>query len=92
MRKLLRNLAEDRTTIVLPGEPVHWRDGKYAGWAHAKILFGYDPNAGLLFVDPAYRQRSDRPNSLEFHGLFWQDDEDFRRQWRWLLGTFIEVG
>ena len=90
IERLERNLRSDRMTMVMVGEPWRWRDGSYAGWAHVKILFGRIPGRGFLFVDPGL-PRSNRPNRLEFHGLFWQKEMEFLRQWQNLCRIYVEA-
>ena len=92
VERLRRNLLADRITIVMLGEPLHWEGRRYAGWGHAKVLFGYTPEKGFLFVDPAYQHRPDDPDSWKQHALSWQEEREFRRQWRNLLGIYVEVG
>jgi len=101
LERLERNLRADRLTMVVMGEPWQWKRAAadalwpwkkwtYTGWAHVKILFGRLPGRGFLFVDPGY-QRSTRAHELEHHGLFYQDEETFLRQWRNLLRIYVEV-
>ncbi len=90
LEKLRRNLRADRMTMVIVGEPWRWKRWAYAGWAHVKILFGYVPGRGFLFVDPGF-PRSPRPDRLEHHGLFWQAEDEFLRQWRNLMRLYVEV-
>ena len=90
LERLDRNLRSDRMTMVMVGEPWRWGGVSYAGWAHVKILFGRLPGRGLLFVDPGFR-RSMKPDRLEFHGLFWQEEGEFLRQWRNLLRIYVET-
>jgi hypothetical protein len=89
--RLRRNLQAGRMTLVAIGEPFRRQEQHYAGWAHFKILFGYHPERGWLFVDPGYDPTNYAIGSLERHGLFWQPDDEFKRQWRNLLGIYIEV-
>lgn len=89
VERLQRNLLTDRLTIVALGEPFRWKKGRYAGWAHLKVLFGHTPGRGFLFVDPGHN-RTDAP--WKRHGLFWQGEETFVRQWRNLFRAYIEVG
>jgi hypothetical protein len=89
---LRRNLLADRLTIVMLGELLHWENRRYAAWGHAKVLFGYAPGQGFLFVDPAYERRPDAPDSWEHYGLFWQEETEFLRQWRGLFSIYVEVG
>ncbi len=90
LERLERNLRADRLTMVIIGEPWRWEKWTYTGWAHVKVLFGQLPGQRLLFVDPGYSRSSDH-DRLEHHGLFWQDQDEFLRQWRNLLRIFIEV-
>lgn len=101
LERLERNLRADRLTMVILGEPWRWsrvqtdalwpwKRWAYTGWAHVKILFGQLPGRGFLFVDPGYA-RAFNAERLEYHGLFWQNEETFMRQWRNLLRILIEV-
>jgi len=87
--RLRYNLVANRITIVILGEPWRWEKRHYTGWAHAKVLFGYTPEQGFLFVDPAYAPGHD---PLKQFGLFWQAEPEFLRQWRNVLKIYIEVG
>lgn len=100
MEDLLRNIREDRFTIVLTGglerEPL-------AAWAHAKVLYGYEPPTGpevpdlirlrhgFYFVDPGFEQSQPGLPRLPV-GVFWQDEGEFRREWSNLLRVCIEAG
>jgi hypothetical protein len=86
--RLQRNLLANRITIVVIGEPLRWERWTYRGWAHFKILFGHTPGRGFLFVDPGYSLGGD---SWSRHGLFWQEEAAFLRQWRNMLRITIEV-
>ncbi|MFO8035135.1 MAG: C39 family peptidase [Anaerolineales bacterium] len=90
--KLRRNLDENRVTLVFVGEPWRWKGGKYDGWAHVKVLFGYLPGKGYVFVDPGHRKRPENPESWASLGLFWQLEEDFIKFWRSLFRIYVEVG
>jgi hypothetical protein len=92
VKTLHRNLLADRLTIVMLGELLHWENRRYAAWGHAKVLFGYTPGQGFLFVDPAYERRPDAPDSWEHYGLFWQEETEFLQQWRGLFRIYVEVG
>jgi len=50
LEDLLRNIREDRFTIVIIGEPLLFDGLRYKGWAHAKVLYGCEaspePSAG----------------------------------------------
>lgn len=89
--RLLRNLSEDRITIVAVGEPFRWEKGRYRGWAHLKVVYGYGAGRGFLFVDPAMRPTGS-PDAMEYHGLSWQGESEFLRQWANVLRVYIEVG
>ncbi|MGD2103870.1 MAG: hypothetical protein PVJ55_01995 [Anaerolineae bacterium] len=90
LKRLDHNLRIDRMTMVVTGEPWRWENGAYRGWSHIKLLFGRLPGRGLIFVDPGC-QRSSKRDRLEYHGLFWQDERAFLRQWGNLLRILIEV-
>lgn len=89
--RLRRNLLDDTITVVIVGEPLRWENRGYRGWAHYKVLFGYEAGRGLLFVDPAVKRPKD-PRRIEHHGLSWQGEAEFLRQWANLLRLYIEVG
>jgi hypothetical protein len=91
---LLRNIRGDRPTIVLLGEPFLHVGWKFAGWAHAKVLYGFEPTGprperGFYFVDPGYPKNWSRP----WHppGVFWQDAAEFQQQWSNMLGLYVEA-
>jgi hypothetical protein len=99
--RLLRNLRDHLTTIVITGELLRFERRSYIGWSHAKVLFGYEPAAsgerppdpvwqpGWYFVDPGVQ--ADGSADLPA-GLLWQSEEEFLRQWRNVLGFYVEVG
>ncbi|HNT73393.1 MAG TPA: C39 family peptidase [Anaerolineae bacterium] len=91
LERLRRNLLDDRITLVIIGEPLRWRKGRYDGWSHFKIVFGYTPGEGLLFVDPAQTRLPDPPTFWKQNGLSWQDEASFLRQWRQMGRLYIEV-
>ncbi len=91
VERLRRNLLDDRITIVMIGQLLRWERGRYRGWAHAKVVFGHIAGQGFLFVDPAV-ERSGESHRLEYHGLSWQREEEFLRQWGNLLRVYVEVG
>ena len=100
---LLRNIQEDRFTIVIIGEPLLFDGMRYKGWAHAKVLYGYEPAAGpetpiasrprpgFYFVDPGFRKDAAGLPRLP-EGVFWQDEAEFKQQWDGMLGIYIEAG
>lgn len=86
---LLRNIREDRLTIVILGDLLR-------GWGHAKVLYGYEPpgsgtqlQPGYYFVDPGYPQEWSRPRLPR--GVFWQDEHEFKQQWNSLFRILIEL-
>ena len=91
MERLLGNLREQVATMVMIGEPFKfdfdWRE--YTGWAHVKVVYGYEPGVGLAFVDPGFPKNPNDP--WESQGIFWQDEESFVREWKNLLRIMIEV-
>jgi hypothetical protein len=100
---LLRNLREERFTIVLIGDLLAHTRREYTPWGHAKVLYGYEPpggadvanvpplRPGFYFVDPGFvKGVSDLPAPLE--GVFWQDEHEFRTEWGNLLRICIEAG
>jgi len=90
--RLHHNLLANQITLVIVGEPLRWEKGRYAGWGHVKVLFGYTPGRGFLFVDPAYQRRPDDPDPYRRYGLAWQEEKEFLRQWRNFFRICIEVG
>lgn len=91
LERLQRNLADDRITLVVIGEPLRRRGWHYAGWGHYKIVFGYTPGQGLLFVDPAQARFPDPPAFWKQNGLSWQDEAAFLQQWKQMGRLYIEV-
>ena len=86
---LQRNLAQGLLTIVFIGELLRFERLRYRGWAHAKVLYGYDPARGYAFVDPGYEHTADPWGAL---GVFWQTREDFLAGWRGMLRAAITLG
>jgi hypothetical protein len=80
--KLVQNLDEGRTTIVIVGEPLRFEEGEYKGWAHYKVLYAWDPVEGWAFVDPAARRSK---------VYTYQDAETFRRQWTLMGRQLVEI-
>ena len=80
--RLVRNLDEGRTTIVIVGEPLRFAGWRYQGWAHYKVLYAWDPVRGWAFVDPAARQST---------VYTYQDAETFRRQWTSMGRQLVEI-
>jgi hypothetical protein len=80
--RLRRNLDRGITTIALIGEPLRWRNRRYAGWSHYLIVYAWDPDAGWAFVD------SHAPGGSVYT---YRDDATFRRLWRNMARQLIEV-
>ena len=85
---LMRNIRENRPTIVLLGEILR-------GWAHAKVLYGFEPTGpqpqrGYYFVDPGYPREWARPQHPL--GVFVQDVEEFKREWNNLFRIYVDLG
>jgi len=89
-RKLQRNLENDRITLVFVGQPLRFNEGKWDGWAHIKVLYGYTPGKGYVFVDPGH-SAGGGSDSWASMGLFWQSEDDFLRYWRGLLRIYVEI-
>ncbi|MBN1487852.1 MAG: hypothetical protein JW981_09435, partial [Anaerolineae bacterium] len=82
--QLRQNLRQGRITIVLVGQPLHFKGRKWQGWSHYKLLYAWHPNEGWAFVDPAA--------TLEKHnGVSFQSSEEFQRQWSWMGRQLIEI-
>jgi len=79
---LLDNLDRGRPTIVIVGEPLRFKAGRYAGWSHYKVLYAWDPDEGFAFVDPA------APEGVMYT---YQAEVDFLRQWTAVGRQMIEV-
>jgi len=60
---LLRNLWAGAITIVFIGNLLRFVDAEYRGWAHAKVLYGFDPARGYAFVDPGYEADPQGPSA-----------------------------
>jgi hypothetical protein len=93
--KLLRNIQEDRFTIVIVGDPFRHEGLSFNGWGHAKVVYGFEPTGprpekGFYFVDPGYPKDWSAPRHPE--GVFWQDEAEFRQQWGNMLRLYVEVG
>ncbi len=80
--RLVRNLDEGRTTIVIVGEPLRFEKWEYKGWAHYKVLYAWDPDKGWAFVDPAASRST---------VYTYQKPEAFRRQWTLMGRQLVEV-
>ena len=87
--RLLSNLRTDRITLISVGEPLRFDRGRWRGWGHVKILYAWAPGHGWAFVDPALPLRADAP--WQSHGIGWQSEEGFARQWTWMLRFMIEL-
>ncbi len=81
LERLQQNLDEDRPTIVLIGKPLAYKNGKYAGWSHYKVVYAYDDDE-WAFVDPLAKA----------HDVYsYQDMESFKKQWTAMGRIIIEV-
>ncbi len=92
--RLLRNIQENRFTIVIVGEPLRHEGLAFTGWAHAKVLYGYEPSGpeparGFYFVDPASPKAESRSGLPQ--GVLGQDEVEFEKQWRNMLGLYVEL-
>jgi hypothetical protein len=81
IERLKLNLDADRPTVVVIGEPLAYRNKKYVGWSHYKILYAYDDEE-WAFVDPLAR-----PGVI----YSYQDMESFKKQWSNMGRIIIEV-
>jgi hypothetical protein len=93
--RLLRNIQENRFTIVIIGEPLRHEGFNFTGWGHAKVLYGFEPTGpapkkGFYFVDPGYPKEWSMPRHPQ--GVFWQDESEFKQQWGNMLRPYVEVG
>lgn len=91
---LLRNIRENRFTIVIVGEPLRHEGLTFTGWGHAKVLYGYEPSgpeasSRFYFVDPGFPKAWSRPGLPQ--GVFVQDRVEFEKQWRNMLGLYVEL-
>ena len=91
---LLRNILNHRLTIVLVGEPFRHVRFTFRGWAHTKLLYGYEPlgphpEKGFYFVDPGFPKEWSNPRHPA--GVFRQDEGEFRKQWGRMLRLYIET-
>ncbi len=81
-RDLWANLNRGWPTIVIIGSPLSFRDGRYTGWSHYKVLYAWDPDEGFAFVDPA----ADTGVAFSY-----QDEASFDQQWGAMGRQIIEV-
>lgn len=79
--RLQKNLDEDRPTIVIVGRPLAFKNKKYTGWSHYKIVYAYDGEE-WAFIDPAVQ--TDVVYS-------YQDSAAFKKQWTAMGRIIIEV-
>jgi hypothetical protein len=80
LNRLEKNLERGRVSIVIVGDPLNFHEGRWAGWAHYKILYAQHPVEGLAFVDPM------APEVYSF-----QDVDTFKEEWTWMGRNIIEV-
>ena len=81
LEHLQQNLDEDRPTVVLIGKPLVYKNKKYVGWSHYKIVYAYDEDE-WAFVDPLAK-----PGVV----YSYQDAESFKNQWTNMGRIIIEV-
>lgn len=79
---LLENLHRQIIPIIIIGEPLRFKSGRWSGWSHYKVLFAWDPDQGWGFVDPIAKHEG---------GLLWQADQEFRSLWSNMGRQIIEV-
>jgi hypothetical protein len=81
LERLQQNVDEDRPTVVVIGQPLAYKDGKYVGWSHYKIVYAYDDDE-WAFVDPAAKT-----------GVVYsyQDTGSFKKQWTAMGRLIIEA-
>jgi hypothetical protein len=89
--KLIENIKNETITMVIIGEPVRWTNGKYDGWSHIKVLYGYSPG-NFFFVDPAYQKNTGINREYSDSGIYRQSEEEFQKLWKNMLMIFIELG
>jgi hypothetical protein len=78
---LLKNLDANRPTVVIIGQPLAFRNKKYWGWSHYKIVYAYADDE-WAFVDPGAK------SAVVFS---YQDVESFSKQWTNMGRIIIEV-
>jgi len=88
--QLQRNLAQGLLTIVFIGDLLRFERARYRGWAHAKVLYGFDETRGYAFVDPGYAVDAGDPWAAL--GISWQARQEFLAGWRGVLRAAITVG
>ena len=89
--KLIANINSEVITMVIIGEPLRWRNEKYDGWSHIKVLYGNSPGY-FFFVDPAYQQNDGSNNELSDSGIYRQSEEEFQKLWKNMFRIYIELG
>ena len=92
IENLVHNLETDQITIVIGGEPFLIKDRRFKSWSHAKLLFGYTPGKGFLFVDPAHQKNPSSSDPWRRYGLSWQPEQEYLELWRKMGRIYIEVG
>lgn len=76
-----QNLDRDRPTVVIVGKPLAYKNKKYVGWSHYKIVYAYDDEE-WVFIDPMAK-----PGIV----YSYQDVESFKKQWTNMGRIIIEV-
>ncbi len=80
--RLLADLEAGVVPIVIVGDPLRFKEGRWRGWSHYKVLCAWDPDRGWGFVDPAAEHAG---------GFVWQSDDAFRSQWKRMGRQIVEV-
>ncbi len=89
--KLIENINGEIITMVIVGEPLRWKNRKYDGWAHIKVLFGYSPGY-FFFIDPAHNKNAGSSHDLQDDGIYRQNEDEFKKLWKNMLKIYIELG
>jgi len=88
--KLKENIKREIITIIFVGEPLRWKNGKYDGWSHIKVLYGNSPGH-FFFIDPAYRKNTGSNNELSDSGISKQSEEEFLKIWKNMFKIYVEL-
>lgn len=91
LEKLIENIHSEIITMVIVGEPLRWKNRKYNGWAHIKVLYGYSPGY-FYFVDPAHQKNTGSNHEIQDIGVHRQNEEEFLKLWKNMHRIFIELG
>ena len=91
LETLIENIKSEKITIVFVGEPLRWKNGRYEGWSHIKVLFGYTPGQ-FYFVDPAFQKNAESNRELAKSGIYKQTEEEFVSVWKNMFKIYVELG